>query len=468
MSPLSAPGHVDLLAVDAVTGERLSAGLSTTDAADLLSGAALSFAPTPTVREDFQLVGDPDDPREAGWVVIVGATDPARDQLTAALAPLADHRGGPTSWGPLAFPAGIDVGTWIDDAINTRDPVPGFVLLAGSPTQLPFELQSALACLASVGRLDFTTIADGVETQHPELFAAYVAKVLAAEEDDVQPVDRASVFWAPSKGGDDPTVYSRALLAAPLADRAEKHGFQVTRLFDNDATSSRLLEASCGDVRPALVFTASHGLAVPGDAGHDVQASRNGLPVGQDGMALRVAELPGSTDPVVEAGLVFQFACFGYGTPAASGYTHWWDRIPQYQAPFEMVSPLPKALVAHPRGPLGYIGHADYAVLHSFADAADPLATPTDGSGGRMAPFRSSLDVALTRDRRLGRVLDSMVRQLALLNNGLVTIWNNAQHRHRTPGFDTDLVNRFIRRNDARYYFLLGDPAATIPLAEAQ
>jgi hypothetical protein len=458
---------VSVFARDALTRNLVAAEISTSVAATRLSGSDVLPGHVPRRRREFGLdVSDPFDPREVGWVVIVGAGDPAKPALIESLKPLADRRGGPAAWGPLEYPAGAEISEWIDDQVNTRDPVPGFVLLAGSPSHLPFALQSALSCISSVGRLDFSTVSGGAETQHPELFDQYVTKVIGNELAETAPTDRAAVFWAPSHGGNDPTVYSRWLLADPLARRVrDKLKYQVNGLFGSNATVPKLLAAVSG-TRPALVFTASHGLAAEMALGVDKQSAVNGLPIGQDEQTLGPGDLPDSSSPFVEGGLIFQFACFGYGTPKTSGYTHWWSEIDAYRAPFEIVSALPKAVVAHPRGPLGYIGHADYAVLHSFTDASDPGSGPRDGSTPRMAGFRTSLDYAL-HARPLGAVLEGMGRQLGLLNERLTAVWDRAQAEGVVPGVDADLVDKFIRRNDARYYFLLGDPAARPHIEDA-
>jgi hypothetical protein len=451
---------VNVFARDAVTGKLVAAELSTSAAASRLFESDVAPGHVPERKQEFGLViSDPYDPREVGWVVVVGAADPAKGALIESLKPLAERRGGPATWGPLEYPAGADVSQWIDDQVNTHDPVPGFVLLAGSPSHLPFALQSALSCVSSVGRLDFSTVSGGTETQHPELVGQYVTKVIRNERDETEPVGKTAVFWAPSHGGEDPTTYSRWLLAAPLAARLRDQGkYRVDEQFGDEATAPRLLTALAG-TRPALVFTASHGMIAETGLGVERQAAVNGQPIGQDDEPLSPGDLPGSSSPFVEGGLIFQFGCFGYGTPRTNGYTHWWSEIDAYTAPFEIVSALPKAAVAHPRGPLGYIGHADYAVLHSFTDARDPGAAPRSALAPRMAGFRSSLDYALLA-RPLGAVLEGMGRQLGLLNQRLTDAWDRARAEGAVPGADADLVDKFIRRNDARYYFLLGDPAA--------
>jgi hypothetical protein len=155
---------VNIFARDAVTGRLVAAEISTSAAASRLSGSDMAPGHVPERKKEFGLeVSDPFNPREVGWVVVVGASDPAKAALAESLMPLAERRGGPTTWGPLEYPVGADISKWIDDEVNTRDPVPGFVLLAGSPSHLPFALQSALSCISSVGRLDFSTVSEGTE-----------------------------------------------------------------------------------------------------------------------------------------------------------------------------------------------------------------------------------------------------------------------------------------------------------------
>lgn len=418
------------------------------------------YAPTSPVSPVFGLVErDPFDPHEVGWVVIVGADDPDREEISSALEPLALTRGEPTTWGPILYSSDTDVRTWMEVSFNRLDPMPQFVLLAGSPAHLPFALQSSLASLAYVGRLDFSTVSDGVEHQHPDLFGAYVDKVLRNERGDIQPADMEVVVWATSHGPRDPTFYSRHVMAGPLADRIEvRKRYRVSRLFDDDATPDGLFGAIAGR-RPALVFTASHGDAVPATAGVDVQAAHNGAMVGQDLKRLGANLLPPADTPFVEGGLIFQFACFGYGTPAVSGYTHWSGSIAAYQAPFELVSALPKAAIAHPRGPIGFIAHADYALLHAFMEPSEPEGDGAVPTGPRMAGFRGSIDDALLAVP-IGAVLKPMSGQLSLLNAQLTDVWDQVHAAGQDLEVTRELVDAFLRRNDARYYFLLGDPAA--------
>jgi hypothetical protein len=408
---------------------------------------------------------DPYDPREVGWVVVVGRDDPARSAIVAALADLARRRvGDDADWGPIDFDRSVPEERWLLDELLSRDPVPRYVVLAGSPTYLPFSLQATLATNWLVGRLDFSTVSGGVESQDVARLTAYASRMC---EDGPAP-SASMVAWATTGSRRDPTFYSRHLLAERLVAGVEKKGkVGVTRLFDGDATGERLLDHLLSN-RPLLVFTASHGAAAPMEKGVDEQASVNGALVGGDRTRFGAADLPGPDTAFVEGGVVFQFACFGYGTPAVSGYTHWDQQVKKYEAPFELVSALPKAALAHPRGPIGYVAHADYALLHAFADTGRLGFEPPKRLAGRIGGFRSVVNEILLR-RPVGAALSPMAGQLGLVNHDLAERWDRARREGVDKDSAVDLVDRFVRRNDARFYFLLGDPAARpAPIARAK
>jgi len=431
------------------------------------STAVASSTPEPEAPSDlpptfgFGETVDPFDPREVGWVVVVATDDPERDALIAAIGPLAARRGGPGSWGPIEWvhtpEAGIPKA--VAQLIDSRDPVPRFVLLLGSPRRLPFELHSYLARYHLVGRLDFAVIAaDGSERQDLHALAAYVDKVVRLEDAGTRPTDLPIVMWAPSGGRRDPTFYSRRVMVEPLAARlvATKH-VATKVLVGQDATKETLLQFVV-DRCPAVLFTASHGRAVPAVEGLELQAQRNGSLVDQQLANLTADDVPGDDQPFVEGGLVYSFACFGYGTPSRSGYAHWSAEVGSYQAQFAFVAALPKRYLAHPRGPIAFIGHADYALLHAFTDPNRPGGS-TSALSPQLAKYREALDLA-TLDQPYSAVLGPLAGRLAQIEGELVQVWDDAKRAGASPDSRIGLVDTFLRRNDARSSLLLGDPAA--------
>lgn len=98
--------------------------------------------------------------------------------------------------------------------------------------------------------------------------------------------------------------------------------------------------------------------------------------------------------PYLEGAVFFQFACFGYGTPVESGFSHWHPAIRKVNAKADFVAALPKKLLSHPRGPIAYVGHLDVALLHGFDDPDNPI--PLEGPWHpRIAPFKKALDLLL-------------------------------------------------------------------------
>ena len=103
--------------------------------------------------------------------------------------------------------------------------------------------------------------------------------------------------------------------------------------------------------------------------------------------------VPDDDTPFLEGAVFFQFACYGYGTPDKSDFMHWLGQ-PALNAEADFVAALPKRLLAHPRGPIAYIGHVDTAWLHGFDDPDSPLIL--DAYHERLRPFITALNVLFT------------------------------------------------------------------------
>lgn len=404
-------------------------------------------------------------PAEAGWTFVVGELDERRAERTHALGRLAEHRGMANPESPLVF--GGDSwhaqATWVDEQYLGAPTRPKYVLLLGGPDVLPFGLQSELAAAgASVGRLAFDDDA---------ALDAYVDKVLALEQaDDPVPAPRAVVF-AVDHGPRDPTSYSRKYMAAPIADRIEaKPPFTVTRLFGEDATKPRLL-AALTDERAAFVYTASHGMFADASQGLDVQKRVNGAicchspgtPI-EDGL-LTAADVPPDDQPCAEGGVVVQFACWGYGTPTESCFDHWRLGSGGINAEQAFVSALPTRLLAHPRGPIAYVGHVDTAWLHGFTDVESPDPDLGQSYDQRLEPFLTAVDSALLRLWPAGLGLDDLSNRTAALSVALAGFFDTMRKQGKQLDSLSDVelalvADGYIRRNDAMNFLLLGDPAA--------
>ncbi len=279
--------------------------------------------------------------------------------------------------------------------------------------------------------------------------------------------DRKAVAFAPDAGPQDPTYYSRLYMAEPLADHVQdERKVQVNRLIGSKATKQGLLTALRG-AKPSLVYTASHGLAAPQESlavqkrlcgAICCQARTPGEPL--LARLFAAADVP-LGEPFLEGAAFFQFACFGYGTPAESDFEHWLSS-PQFNAKADFVAALPKRLLSHPNGPIAFIGHVDAAWMHGFID--DPNHPDIiDRWHRRIEPFVSALN-SLLEVQPVGLAMASMNKRYDVQNAMLTNTYDRIRKGKQkvTPELHERLSDSFITRSDAQNYMVFGDPAVRL------
>ncbi len=410
-----------------------------------------------------QRTDDLGDPRVVGWTILVNRADPRRDDYLRILRPLAARRGMKDPDQPLLFDGSSHV-EWQDWLLENYTPPdlsdpPLYVLIVGGPEQVPFRFQSFLDASAAVGRLDFDDLGD-LET--------YVAKIMALEDAPAPVVAREALFFAPDGGPSDATHFSRRFMAEPLARMTENRlGFATTNIVQQDATHARLQEALDGAF-PALVYTASHGLGAPGKP-LEFQRQFNGAIVCQKEAGKSLRERLFSAEdipldrPFLEGSVFFQFACFGMGTPAQSDFARWDPLMCEPNSETDFVSALPKKLLAHPRGPIAYLGHIDTAYLHGFDDPDDP--DLGERWSPRLKPFMDALQTLLTV-QPVGLALQNMNVRFNNANAYLTNIFDTSGFNIR-PDLMPRVASTYIFRNDAQNYMVFGDPAARLRIPES-
>ncbi len=453
-------------------GRPIAAPVPLDEFAELVADAAAALTDQPTAVlpiwtfEEFQPAKpiDRGDPSSAGWSVVVATGDAKADGVIEALDPLIRHRGAAAT-DVLRYPGGdeLDRANWIDEVyLGMKGDRPRYLLLAGDPTHLPFDLQASLASAgASVGRVDF---------DNNEELSAYVSKVIAHENAPDPPSEAEAIIFATDGGRSDATYYSARYLAHPLAAAiATDSRFTVRSLIGADATKAALSESFAR--RAGLVFTASHGMmATPAD-GLSVQFRVNGAWCCQQAPGQAVEdwlltgeELPAS-DPIWPGAVVVQFACWGYGTPATSNFDHWMAGVGRTTAEHPFVAAIPKRLLANPRGPIGYVGHVDTAWLHGFDDPAHP--DPEGVYHPRLEPMRSLVERALLERTAAGYGLAELVDRADSIASEVSNLTNRLRQKGQTIA-DLDstgrakLADRMIRRNDAMWFLFFGDPGVRI------
>jgi hypothetical protein len=459
--------------LDAATGEPL-ASMDEADFTDrvlelirgeTMGGLAAGAGPGGGRQRALPWEIPPTDLARAGWSIVF--TDPPDPAVRDALQALIDHRRGTVQADNLhvhTYRPGEPAIDWLNrHGVNPGivDPsrVGYYLLLVGSPVDIPFDVQYLLDLDYAVGRLHFDT---------PSEYARYVESVIAAESGDVRR-DRVAAFWAPRHSGDPATQLSADHLAMPLSAGSDeaapgvaaRQGFRPWRAIGADATRSRLLDMLGGrdatKGRPAFLLTASHGLGgVP--AGQAEQRTLHGALVSQErrpGQPV-TAEARITGDDVADVdvhGLIsFFFACYGAGTPAFDSFRD--GDVPARRIALEpFVARLPAALLAHPRGgALACIGHVERTWTCSIRSAG----------GSRLSLFEDVIGQVLA-GRPIGHALGVLGNAYAILSTTLSQQVRSGESS--TPLGRRRLLDLWLERTDAQNYILLGDPAVRLPLA---
>jgi hypothetical protein len=123
-------------------------------------------------------------------------------------------------------------------------------------------------------------------------------------------------------------------------------------------------------------------------------------------------------------------------------------------APQPFVAALPRRLLAHPNGSaLAVIGHIDRA--WGFSIQSPKV------SGPQIGTFRNSVGSILTGERVGHAICGQFGARFSALSVLLLSATSPSAANASRPS-DRELVTRWLERNDAQNYVLLGDPAVRI------
>ncbi|HNT73909.1 MAG TPA: C25 family cysteine peptidase [Anaerolineae bacterium] len=345
------------------------------------------------------------------------------------------------------------------------DQVPYYLLLVGTPEEIPFEFQYQLDVQYAVGRLDFDDVDD---------YRTYAKNVIAAENDSPPALPQMTLFGVQNPG-DPATELSTKYLIQQLHETFDKKTkspewiargnptLQLTRVEAEEATKKKLLEILT-TTPPALLFTASHGREF--DSGDADQVKQQG--------ALLCSDWPGPHNPdkrilpehtfsgedilknrgtINARGMIaFFFACYGAGTPRYDEFTHQaFKEKGQTIAETPFVAALPKALLSAPRGALAVIGHVERAWALSFM---------SDAQAGALPVFESLVQSLLT-GLPVGAAMEYFNVRYAALSTELTVAYDA---KEGLPPSDREMAQLWTNNNDARGYIVLGDPAVRLRL----
>jgi hypothetical protein len=422
------------------------------------------------VAGNSALIGgvEPSDLEQAGWGVIFAAGTSA--DVRAALQPLLDRRTAEAE--PLfkvfadgaAPQPGETASRWLErhgSSMQVVDPdygVPYYLLIVGSPEQIPFEFQYALDLYFAVGRLHFDT---------PAEYARYGDSVVRYETGPKPATARRTALFATTHDFDTATQLFTARVARPLSGedghRAIGAGarFTVTPYIGAAATKQTLADILTGGngTRPSLLFSGTHGMALAADDPRQREAQ--GAIVCQDWEGygaitaehwFSAADVP--ADAQVHGLIHLLFACYGGGCPRVDNFQRSAAAAPVIAAE-AMVSRLPQALLAHPNGgALAVIGHVERAWAYSFLSGRNKAQTQG---------FRDVLN-RLAAGERAGQAMDQFNLRWAGLSTDLAEMLHAIIRGDEVS--ETELANRWVARDDARNYILFGDPAVRLRAGE--
>ena len=460
-----ADDRITLNGIDATTGEYLVPPMTAEELAEVArrekedpAQAGLLKRVARALQEVFlglPMDVAPTDVTRAGWAVVFSAdADPA---MREALLPLVAHRQSKVAadrFKVLDYLPGEGRQAWLarhGAAPGSVDPtrVPYYVLLVGTPEQIPFEFQVLLDVEHAVGRIAFQT---------PDEYRRYAESVVVSESSPPSGEKAWAAVFAPRTLGDGATEMSSTQLAAPLADMLEQapESAGVVRALEQDATKANLAALVHGaSHRSPLTFTASHGMGAP--AGDPYQEAYGGAllcqdwpgpgqPIDYGAHCFAAADVP--ADAQLLGRVFMHFACFSAGTPQIDEFTPLGPPVPLAPRPF--VARLPQALMSHPNGgALAVIGHIERAWGWSIATEA----------GRQIQPFTNTAR-AILAGWPVGHAVKDFNERFASLSAELSQMMEYALHGAIVP--PQEIARRYMERNDARNYSLLGDPAVRL------
>lgn len=399
---------------------------------------------------------------QQGWGLIIAPDMPDFQAIMDALNPLLKHREQQVASvlfkkfsylrerhrSPRDFLAdhGVSFGT-----VNPKK-VPYYLLIVGSPTDIPMEFQFLLDVQYAVGRIHFDKI---------EEYASYVQGVVAREQTSL-PLDKRLSFFSVKNIGDDPTRLSSKDFVAPLSDALRETytkyntAWQV-EVIESDANKERLKAFLEETTLPAFLMTTSHGMVI--DYDHPKQKDIQGALVcntWQPGRQITNKDYFAAVDVMPSVNLkgmfILMFACFSGGTPQHDSLKYQHDPDENILTTKDFISTLPKKLLL--AGASAIIAHFDRALVFSFMGIRKSDNTVT---------FQGVIELLLSgypighaashlNDYYAAAESELSSKQYSLRKDSLFTIK------------DDEIESIFMQRTDAKGYFLLGDPASRLIL----
>lgn len=410
---------------------------------------------------------------QAGWAVVFSAkcnAAPYKDALKPLLDLRREQAGdrfriceGPNGYRPGEEKRDFFKRMKISEGPSDPKQFPYYVMIVGDAEEIPYSFQYQLDVMRGVGRIHFETI---------EEYANYAQSVVRAERGEVE-LPRKMSFFGVSNPDDKATEMSTRFLIKRLhelltgrAADSDGSAWQLDSFLKEQATKDKLGHLLGGDERPALLFTASHGMEFP--KGHALQLRHQGALLCQDWPGPRRFREPQIPDRFYFSGddlasqkrlhgmIAVFFACYGAGTPKLDQFARQAGKSSREDiAPQSFVARLPSKLLSHPSGgALAVIGHVERAWGYSFLSADATAHTNS---------FEDMMRELMV-GQRIGWATESLNLRYADKATELSGVLEEESYAETAKMNPYELAGLWTANNDARGYVIIGDPAVRAPL----
>jgi hypothetical protein len=394
--------------------------------------------------------------------------------LATEIRDLAEIRTGSREYTPLLYDCRSNTITewaqWLEKnyyplAKNRNEHPPYYLLIIGGPHKIPFGFQRYLHTVAAVGRICF-------DTNHG--YRAYLNKIIDHARKTRTKTSKSDLtIFAPNH--DNTTAKTVQQFAEPIhvwADTKKDH-FAAHDIIDrtpNEKRATKKTFRATLNSSSGVLFTIGHGYL--DDTGkHELRNGAVCCPEVNIARLLDVDRDVFTSDDInhenacLKNGIMYQYGCFAYGTPDISTIEHWLHNKTRRYWDKEFISALPQKMLAHPDGPVGYIGHFDAAFVFFKEDTTQPFAN-------QLSPVEWTLDSLLTENRTLGYAMRG-ARNLHMNLNNLVVHNVDLQQQEARAGIlamvgnmgwekRMEFAKNLIRLNDVSNFMVLGDPAVRL------
>ena len=335
--------------------------------------------------------------------------------------------------------------------------LPQYLLIYGSPKEVPWQLQYVLNANRCVGRLHITG----------DALARYVKALIEGWPSDVSAKSNHALVWSvvDPEDSEDITHLMRHAIGEAVAKQLQSDdqiGAEAVFLDGANAptTSNAFVEALAAH-QPGLIVTTSHGKTGPIDQ-PAVMARDLGLPVDQDGSALNAQELLAAWQP--SGAIWYSHACCSAGGDGSGFFADLFGDSSRAREVLDAVAglgptiaPLPTALLSAERPIRAFIGHVE----PTFNWTLEERYTGQFLTSGIVEALYRRLYV---EKGELEAPVSYAFRDWYAQTNGLRAQYVQAQARFNR-GADTDdvLLTTQLAARDIESTVLLGDPTVAIP-----